>query len=85
MPKTQVKQMMMYWESILSLFHVPNLTIISWKNICDYLRTYFDPDNLDKVGGEEAECEEEDRVEDGHGEVDDVLVSVLLRHVVSVD
>ena len=85
MPKTQVKQMMMYWESILSLFHVPNLTIISWKNICDYLRTYFDPDNLDKVGGEEAECEEEDRVEDGHGEVDDVLVSVLLRHVVRVD
>ena len=39
MPKTQVKQMMMYWESIFSLFHVPNLTIISWKNICDYLRT----------------------------------------------
>ena len=41
MPKTQVKQMMMYWESILSLFHVPNLTIISWKSICDYLRTYL--------------------------------------------
>ena len=45
----------------------------------------FDPDNLDKVGGEEAECEEEDGVEDGHGEVDDVLVSVLLRHVIRVD
>ena len=33
MPKTQVKQMMMYWDSILSLFHVPNLTIINWKKI----------------------------------------------------
>ena len=41
MPKTQVKQMMMYWDNILSLFHVPNLTIISWKSICDYLRVYL--------------------------------------------
>ena len=29
MPKTQMEQMMMYWESIFSLFHVPNLTTIS--------------------------------------------------------
>ena len=31
MPKTQVKQTMTYWEIMFSLFHVPNLTIISWK------------------------------------------------------
>ena len=85
MPKTQVKQMMMYWESILSLFQVPNLTIINWKKYLRLFENFFVPENLDKVGGEEAECEEEDGVEDGHGEVDDVLVSVLLRHVVSVD
>ena len=53
-----------------------------------FLRSFenlFVPEHLDKVGGEEAECEEEDGVEDGHGEVNNVLVNVLLRHVVRVD
>ena len=54
----------------------------------NFLRSFenlFVPEHLDKVGGEEAECEEEDGVEDGHGEVNNVLVNVLLRHVVRVD
>ena len=38
--------------------------------------------NLDKVGGDKAEGEEEDGVEDAHGEVEEVLV--LLRHVAFV-
>ena len=48
MPKTQVKQMMMYWDSILSLFQVPNLTIINWKIFCDHLRTYLSLSTLTK-------------------------------------
>ena len=93
MPKTQVKQMMMYWESILSDVLGEHPLLVPCAESDDhqlekYLRLFenlFVPENLDKVGGEEAECEEEDGVEDGHGEVDDVLVHVLLRHVVSVD
>ena len=38
--------------------------------------------NLDEVGGDKAEGEEEDGVEDAHGEVEEVLV--LLRHVAFV-
>ena len=42
----------------------------------------FGYENLDEVGGDKAEGEEEDGVEDAHGEVEEVLV--LLRHVAFV-
>ena len=54
-----MKLMMMYKEATFSLFHGPNLTIINWK---DMILSSFHG-NLDKVGSQLGEGEEEHGVE----------------------